>query len=104
MDAARERVLARLTEVELLGNVLLGVDPFDLDAGIGEPVRVVGADDGRDGAVLGLRRTGHVVWRLERQSGQPRRSLHAWDRLEVRDRLEVPDVGARPPGGRIVTG
>ena len=51
MDAARERVLARLAEalaqVEVR-DVVVVVDRLDLDAGVGEPARVVGADDGRD--------------------------------------------------------
>jgi hypothetical protein len=50
VDPARERVLARLAEalVEAGCDGRLGVEAVDLDPGIGERARVVGADDGRD--------------------------------------------------------
>ena len=54
VDAARERVLAGLAEPlgQVVGQVLLGVERLDLDPGVGEPPRVVGADDRGDRAVL----------------------------------------------------
>src|SRR5690349_11355156 len=45
MHASRVRVLPRLAQIELLGQVLLGVEPLDLDARVREVARVVGPDD-----------------------------------------------------------
>ncbi len=56
VHAARVRLLARGAETlgEVGGEVVLGVDRLDLDPGIGEPARIVGPDDRRDGqAFLG---------------------------------------------------
>jgi hypothetical protein len=52
VDAARVGELARLAELELLREVFLAVELGDLDAGVGEPPRVVGTDDRRDGQAL----------------------------------------------------
>jgi hypothetical protein len=61
VDAARERELARLAEVELLGEVVLRVERLDLDPRVGEAARVVLADDRGDGEVRGvLVLDGHV--------------------------------------------
>ena len=54
VDAAGEGELARLAEVEVLGQVLLRVERLDLDPGVGEAARVVRADDRRDGEVRGV--------------------------------------------------
>jgi hypothetical protein len=54
MDAAGERVLARppQSDLQIVRNIIGGVEGLDLDAGVREPARVVGADDRSDRAVL----------------------------------------------------
>ena len=52
VHAARVGELAGLAEVEIGGQVGLGVELGDLDARVGEAAGVVGADDRRDGQVL----------------------------------------------------
>ena len=54
VDAAREGELARLAEVEVRRQVVGAVDRLDLDARVGEPPRVVRADDRGDGEVRGV--------------------------------------------------
>ena len=64
VDAARERVLARLAEALLeveVGDVRLVVDRLDLDPGVGEAARVVRAHVGRD---AGMARVHAAVARL----------------------------------------
>ena len=51
VDAAGEGELARLAEVEVLGQVRLRVERLDLDPGVREAAGVVRADDRRDGEV-----------------------------------------------------
>src|SRR4051794_18680207 len=53
MDAARVGELAGRAEVELLGQISLGVELVDLDARVAETARVLGPHDGRDGQALG---------------------------------------------------
>jgi hypothetical protein len=55
VHAARVGRLARAAETlgQVGGDVGLRVEPRDLDAGVGEATRVVGADDRRDGDVPG---------------------------------------------------
>ena len=52
VHAARVGELPRLAEVEVRGQVGLGVELGDLDPRVGEAARIVGADDRRDGQVL----------------------------------------------------
>ena len=54
VDAARVRVLARFAEAagQVRGNVALGIERLDLDPGVREPPRIVGADDRGDRAVV----------------------------------------------------
>ena len=54
--AAREGELARLAEplVEVVGDVVRRVQRLDLDPGVREAPRVVGADDRRDGEIVGF--------------------------------------------------
>ena len=54
VDAAGVGVIPGLAEAsrQVLGQVLLGVLPVDLDPGVGEPTRIVGTDDRGDRAVL----------------------------------------------------
>src|SRR5438477_40954 len=55
VNPAGEWILARFAKalVELVGNVSLGVEGLDLDAGIGEAPLVVRTHDRRDRAMLG---------------------------------------------------
>src|SRR6185437_1032476 len=80
---------AGLAEIQLPGEVVLGVELRDLDAGVGEAARVVGADDRRDrdgvGGVLvasrgGRRFGGHGTDDMERGSSEPwpRASQFRW--------------------------
>ena len=60
--------------------VLLGVERLDLDPGVGEPPRVVGADDRRDRAVLvgGRHRGGYPGRRIDAaERMRRRRGAHA---------------------------
>ena len=54
VDPARERELAGRAEVEVLREIVGTVDGLDLDPGVGEPPRVVRADDRRDREVRGF--------------------------------------------------
>ncbi len=54
VHAAGVGVLTRLAELELRGEVRLGVQRGDLDPGVGEAAGVFGSDDGGDGEALGL--------------------------------------------------
>jgi hypothetical protein len=78
VDAAGERELARLPEVEVRRQVVRGVARFDLDPGVGEAAQIVGADDRRDAQVRRVlvldRHAARLTLRIEKDDRKDRLS------------------------------